>query len=80
MTDKPIVEVVWDDAHVSTGGTTLKKAEDIVPIRTRTVGYLMSDNEEGIVLASDIYPEEKKEGAIINFIPHGMVVEWSDLE
>ena len=74
-----IVEVVWDDAHVTTGCTTLSKACKIRPVRTHTVGYLMSDNEDGIVLATDIYPDQPKNGAIINYITHDMIVEWWDI-
>ena len=74
-----IVEVIWDDAHVSTGGATLSGAKKIKPIRTHTVGYLMSDNEDGIVLATDIYPDHPKKGAIINYITHDMIVEWWEI-
>ena len=70
------VEVIWDDAHVSTGETTVKKAEKIKPIRTSTVGYLVAENNEGIVMASDTYPRDKKTGRVINFIPWGMIVEY----
>ena len=75
-----VVEVIWDDAHVTTGAATLKSAKKIKPIRTHTIGYLMADTDEGIVVASDIYPKQPKSGGIINFIPHGMIVEWWDFK
>ena len=71
-----VVEVIWDDAHVTTGGTTLKAAKKIKPVRTHTIGYLMADNEDGIVVASDIYPNQPEDGGIINYITHDMIVEW----
>ena len=70
------VEVIWDDAHVSTGETTVKKAQKVKPIRTSTVGYLVADNDDGLVIATDTYPKDKKTARIINFIPHGMIVEY----
>ena len=71
-----VVEVWWDDAHDTTGETNLKDAEKIKPIRTHTIGYLMSNSDSGIVVAADIYPDNPKVGSIINYIPHGMIVEW----
>lgn len=74
-----IVEVVWDDAHVTTGETTIRRAAKIKPIRTRTIAYLVTENEEGVVLATDIYEKHKRTGKIINFIPWGMVVSYEEL-
>ena len=71
-----MVEVVWDDAHVDTGSTTTSKAMKIKPIRTRTLSYLVAENEHGVVLAADIYPETPKDAGIINFVPWGMIVEY----
>ena len=75
-----IVEVHWDDAHVDTGSTTISKAAKVKPIRTITVAYLVAENEHGVVLAADIYPETPKDAAIINFVPWGMIVEYWELE
>lgn len=80
MPDKVKVEVIWDDAHVTLDSTTLKKARKIKPMRTRSVGYLMAENEHGLVMASDVYEETPKDGAVVNFIPWGMVVEWWEID
>ena len=75
-----MVEVVWDDAHVDTGSISIRKAAKVRPIRTRTLAYLVAENDEGVVLAADIYPKMPKEAAIINFIPWPMVVEYWELQ
>jgi hypothetical protein len=75
-----VVEVVWNDAHVTTGETTLMDAKKLKPIRTHTIGYLMADTDEGITLATDTYPDMPNEGKVINFITHDMIVEWWDFK
>ena len=74
-----IVEIEWLDAHVSTSSTTIQKAEKIKPVVTRTVGYLVSENEEGIVMATDRYPKHPKEAKIINFVPWDMITEYYEI-
>jgi len=54
----------------------IKKAEKSKPIRTRTIGYLISENDHGITLATDTYEKDKKNVKIVNHIPWGMVVEY----
>ena len=74
-----IVRVTWDDAHVTTGETTIKAAAKIKPVRTSTVGFLVAENDEGLVIATDIYEKHPKTGKIINFIPYGMIVAYEEL-
>lgn len=76
----PIIEVIWDDAHVSTSETTIKQAAKNKAIRTHTVGYLIAENEEGLTLVTDQYPAHKKEGKVHNFIGWGMIVDWYYLD
>lgn len=71
-----IVEVVWDDAHVTTEEITIKEAMELKPVRTYTVGYLLAENEDGLVLCSDRFEKDKKVGKIVNFIGWGMVVDY----
>lgn len=74
-----IVEVCWDDAHVTTGETTISKSLKMKPVRTLTTAYFMSENDEGITLCTDRYEKQPKTGKIINHIPWGMVVWWRDV-
>lgn len=74
-----IVEVVWEDAHCSTDGVTTKESENVKPVLTRTVGYLVTDNKHGLLLASDAYDDSPGEFRVMNFIPHGMIVSYDHL-
>ena len=75
-----VVEVVWDDAWSALGETTIKRVKKMKPIRTHTIGYLMANNDDGLALATDIYPDQPKSGKVINFIPHCMIVKWWEYE
>ena len=75
-----IVEVCWGDAWVDTDDVTVKKIAKAKPIYRRTVGYLVADNEHGLVLVTDRYDKDKKEVNTPMFIPHGMITEWWEWE
>ena len=75
-----VVEVVWDDAHVTLDECSIKDAQKTKPIRTHTIAYLMAENDYGITLATDIFPSDPKKGHMINFVPWGMVVEYWEYE
>lgn len=76
-----VVEVWWDDAHVSTSDMSVKKAQRQKAVRTITIGYEIAKNEHGIVLAADIYPDDPKNVKIVNFIPHGCIEEiWEYID
>lgn len=74
-----IVEVTWNDAHVSTESMTTRQAEKVRPVLTKTIAYLLAETDEGLTLCTDSYPDTPKEGKIINFVPWGMIVEWEYL-
>ena len=71
-----IVEVHWNDAWVSTSSITIKKALEKKPIKTITVGHLIAENDDGIVMVLDIYPNDPKEGRVVNFVPWEMVTAY----
>ena len=75
-----LIEVEWLDAHVSTESTTIKRAMKIKPIRTFTAGYLIAENEHGLNMVTDKYPQSTKEGKVVNHIPWGMIVQWWEYE
>ena len=72
----PVVEIHWIDAHVSTGGTSIKKAAKDTGTLTITVGYLIADTEHGVTLAMDRWPKTPKEFKVSTFIPAGMIQEY----
>ena len=71
-----VVEVVWGDAWVDTGDISIKKAKTLKPIKRSTIGYLVSENEDCVVVCTDYYDKHKK---IINtymVIPWGWIYEY----
>ncbi len=74
-----MVEIEWLDAHVDTDSTTIKDARKVKPIVTKTLAYLIAENKHGVVLATDTYPKTPKEGAIVNFIPWGVITGYWEL-
>lgn len=70
----PVYEVHWIDAYVSTDDISIKKARTLKPIATITVGFLVYEGDEGIVLAMDWWPKDPKKMKAYCFIPWGMVV------
>ena len=71
-----VAEVHWIDAFVSTSEISIKKAQKTKPIKTITVGYLLANTDEGLVLAMDHWPKSPKEFKAYTFIPWGMIEEW----
>ena len=75
-----VVEVHWDDAHVTTSDMSIKKAQKQKPVRTITVANLVAENSHGVVLATDIYPDDVKNVKIVNFIPWGIITDYYTYE
>ena len=71
-----VVEVLWGDAHVSTSDISIKKAQEVKPIMTITVGFLVAENKDGIIIAMDTWPKHPKQVKVHTFIPWGMVEEY----
>ena len=75
-----VVEVIWEDAHVTTSDMSVKEAKKQKPVLTTTVAFLVAENEHGVVLATDSYPKDPKNVKIINFIPWGCVTDYYEFE
>jgi len=71
-----VVEIVWLDAHCSTSDTTIKKAAKQKPVKTVTVGFLVAENTDGVVMATDRYIDDAKNVKMTNFIPWGMIEDY----
>lgn len=75
----PIVEVRWFDAWIDTGDICIKKARKSKPIERFTIGYLIEEGEDGLVLSTDYFPNKKKRVKEISarmVIPWGMIDYW----
>lgn len=74
-----VVEVCWDDAFIDTKDVSIKQAQKCKPVRRFTIGYLVAENDTGLVLSTDYFPLAKKapkEVSAIMVIPWGMIDYW----
>ncbi len=70
------VEVEWADAHSSMEDATITELENMGILITKSVGYLMANNKEKVVLASMLYGTNALDETIMKHyqvIPKGMV-------
>lgn len=75
-----VVVVSWDDAFIDTDDFTEKKARKTRGVLRHTVGWLVAENDDGIVMATDYY-EKKSDGFNSRmFIPWGWVRDYLELE
>jgi len=75
-----VVEVKWGDAWVDTDDFSLTDAKKLKPIVRSTIGFLITENKEVVVLCTDFYEKEKK---IINtpmVIPKDMIIDYWEYE
>ena len=77
-----VIEVKWEDAWIDTDDILITKAKKLKPIMRSTVGWLVADNENGLILSTDIFhsEEDSKYVNTIMVIPKGMIVEYWEYE
>ncbi len=70
MNDKPnnehydalvgcIMKVEWEDAWIDTEDHLIDEAKKLKPVLRSSVGYLVADNENEIILSTDRYHSKK---------------------
>lgn len=77
MTEYKVAEVRWIDASISSSDFDRKSAQNTKPVDRWTIGYLIEETEDCVVLATDYYVKKKKEefaGKLV--IPWGIVTEY----
>jgi len=70
-----VVECTWWDAWISTSDLSIKKAKKLKPVKRSTVGYLVADCDDWIVLSTDRFHKGKEISAPM-VIPKGMILEY----
>ena len=70
-----IVEVLWGDAFIDPCDMKIRKAATLTPVIRSTVGYLVAEKEDCLVLSTDKF-EKGKEISAPMVIPIGMVIDW----
>jgi len=73
---RKIAEVLWEDAWVECEDFQDVKIPNIEPIQRRTAGFLISENKNCIVLATDIYETNSKIVNTVMVIPWSAVLDW----
>ena len=74
-----VVEIQWQDSWIDTCDMKIKKAKKLKPIIRSTVGYLVSDNDDWVVLSTDKFKKSKHISAPM-VIPKGMILEYWEYE
>ena len=77
-----VIEVQWEDAWIDTDDILITDAKKLKSILRSTVGWLVADNENELILSTDIF-HSKKERQYVNAImvvPKGMIVEYWEYE
>ncbi len=74
MPQREIVEIKWFDAQTTMGDMTLKEIrEELKPVKSLSVGYLLVNNKKYIVLGFLDFGEEVFKH--FQVIPKGMIEE-----
>ena len=72
----PLVHVEWKDAQTSHGWELADDLEVEIPIVT-TVGFLVKENDQGLLIASSVGADRHSNARIV--IPIGMVISRKEL-
>lgn len=76
---RKILEIEWGDAFIESDDFDQEDADKTEPCWRTTVGWLVSKNQHGYVLATDVYRKEPEANAKM-FIPHGMIESVFELD
>ena len=84
-----IMQVEWEDAWIDTEDHLISDARKLKPVLRSSVGYLVADNDNEIILCTDRYHSKKDEeyvnaaikglglSEIDTFNPHKRIIEWA---
>lgn len=73
-----VVIVSWDDAFIDTDDFSMKEAKKAKGVRRHTVGWLVRETDEGIVLATDYYQKKKDGFNSMMYIPWGWITAYQE--
>ena len=74
-----IVKVKWMDSTSQSGGWTDEDPKDMEPMKLMTVGFLLFEDEQRIVISHSIADNTDMRYAMFT-IPKGMIYEYSEVE
>tara|TARA_R100000306_G_scaffold62034_2_gene66704 strand:- start:478 stop:750 length:273 start_codon:yes stop_codon:yes gene_type:complete len=70
----PIAEILWEDAWVETKDFSITDASTFRPVVRSTVGYLIEETDECVILATDLYAKEKDHANTPMIIPWNSIL------
>ena len=71
-----VVEIRWFDASIHTDDFKQKEAQKTKPVDRWTTGYLVEENKDCVVLATDYFVKKKDGYSGKLVIPWGMITEY----
>ena len=76
----PIAEILWEDAWIETKDFSIKDALTFKPVIRSTVGYLIKETEECVILATDLYEKEKDQANTPMIIPWSAILGFWEFD
>jgi len=70
-----VIEVLWNDAWIDVHDVKLKKAKKFKPVVRSTIGFLVKEKNDCLVLCTDFF-EKGKEISAPMVIPRGMIIDY----
>ena len=74
------VVVGWVDAVSHDETVHIDEVEDLLPIQARTIGYLVRDERDFIIVARDLFGESDDHPSGLIVIPRGCIRDVVDLD
>lgn len=73
-----VIEVKWEDAWIDTDDILISDAKKLKPIVRSTVGWLVADNDNELILSTDIFHNNKDSEYVnaIMVVPKSMILEY----
>tara|TARA_R110002020_G_scaffold135973_4_gene303492 strand:+ start:170 stop:436 length:267 start_codon:yes stop_codon:yes gene_type:complete len=77
-----VIEIKWEDAWIDTQDILVSEAKKLKPVLRSTVGWLVADNENEVILSTDIYHNDKDKEYVnaIMVVPKGMIIDYWEYE
>ena len=69
-----VAVIIWKDAWGLSSEEEMSEW-DAAPVETVTVGFVVKESDQGIMVTSELWPEYPDHSANLTFIPHCMIVE-----
>ena len=76
----PIAEILWEDSWTETKDFSITDTSTFRPVVRSTVGYLIEETEECVILATDLYEKEQHLANTPMIIPWGAILAFWEFD